>query len=146
MNAVSTAFDDSGVAWQQLDGIEHLWYHILDLDEQNKTVDVLLKMAADEQIMLHRHTAPNNMLVLHGEHRLYEPDGTLKEVRPAGRYTASPASDEPHREGGGSVDTIILFSIRSGGGVCYEMLDDEQNLVASLGWNEFVALAAAQGA
>lgn len=132
--------------WQQLPDVDHLWYYVLSLDENNKTVDVLLKMAANEKIFLHRHTALNHMLVLSGEHRLYEPDGTLQEVRPTGRYTASPADVEAHREGGGGgdEDTVILFSIRSGGGCCYEVLDDEHNVAATLGWEDFQGLWALQ--
>ena len=130
--------------WQQLPDVDHLWYYVLSLDENNQIVDVLLKMAANQKIFLHRHTAPNHMLVLSGEHRLYEPDGTLKEVRPTGRYTASPADVEAHREGGGDEDTVILFSIRSDGGCCYEVLDDEQNVAATLGWEDFQGLWALQ--
>ncbi|MEP5570039.1 MAG: hypothetical protein ABJN62_19520 [Halioglobus sp.] len=135
--------DNDTIDWKQLPGVDHLWYHILDLDEENKVVDVLLRMAAGEKILLHRHTAPNNMLVIQGEHRLYEADGQLKEVRPTGRFTVSPASEEVHREGGGDVDAVILFSIRSGGGSCYELMDDDGNTVGELGWEEFKALYAA---
>jgi hypothetical protein len=142
ISAQELGVDDS--QWQQLPDTEHLWYYVLSLDEENKTVDVLLKMAANKKVFLHRHTAPNHMLVLSGEHCLYKPDGTLKEVRPTGRYTASPADPEPHREGGGDEDTVILFSIRSGGGCCYEVLDDEQNVAATLGWEDFQGLWALQ--
>ena len=31
--------------------------------------------------MLHRHKAHNNTFVVQGEHRLYKPDGSLKEAR-----------------------------------------------------------------
>lgn len=136
--------NQSGVQWQQLPDVDTLSYYILNLDDGNKIVDVLLKMAANERIFLHRHTAPNHMLVLSGEHRLYEPDGSLKEVRPTGRYTASPASQDPHLEGGGDEDAIILFSIRSSGGCCYEILDDDQNVVSTLGWEDFQGLYALQ--
>jgi hypothetical protein len=136
--------NQSDVHWQQLPEVDHLSYYVLNLDEENKIVDVLLKMAANQQIFLHRHTAPNHMLVLSGEHRLYEPDGSLKEVRPTGRYTASPASPDPHIEGGGDEDAIILFSIRSGGGCCYEVLDDDQNVVSTLAWEDFQGLYALQ--
>jgi hypothetical protein len=143
MPQLSPGFDDAQIAWQQLPNADHLWFSILDLDEDNKIIDVLIKLAANEQVFLHRHTAPNNMIVLKGEHRLYEADGTLKEVRPTGRYTASPASDEPHREGGGEKDAIILFSIRSNGGTCYEILDDEQEVISTLGFDDFKDIYAA---
>lgn len=136
--------DQANILWQQLPIEPHLSYFVLSMDEDNKIVDVLIKLAANERIFLHRHTAPNYMLVLSGEHRLYEADGTLKDARPAGRYTASPADIEPHREGGGDADAIVLFSIRSAGGSCYEVLDDERNVVAELGWEDFQGLYAAQ--
>ncbi len=82
--------------------------------------------------------------MIQGEHRLYEPSGRLKEVRPVGSYTVSPASDEPHREGGGDEDAIVLFSIRGSDGVLYEILDDEQTVVATLGMQDFVGLYHAQ--
>ena len=138
-------FDDSGIRWRRLEGIAHLEYCILDIDRERRVVDLLLRFAAHEQILLHRHTALNHMLVLQGEHRLYEPDGRLKEVRPTGRYTVSPPSDEPHREGGGDQDVIILFSIRGTDGTAYELLDDDRNVVGTLGMADFEALYAAQG-
>ena len=137
-------FDDSQIQWRRLEGIEHLEYSILDLDRENLVIDLLLKFDANETIVLHRHTALNHMLVIQGEHRLYTPEGDLKEIRPTGRYTVSPASDEPHREGGGDEDVIILFSIRGTDGTMYEILDDDQNLVGSLGMPEFESLYAEQ--
>jgi hypothetical protein len=80
------------------------------------------------------------MLVIQGEHRLYEADGKLKEIRPAGRYTVSSPSDEPHREGGGDEEAIVFFSIRGSDGVFYEILDDDQNVIATLGMQDFIDL------
>ena len=133
-------FDDSAIAWQQLEGVDHLGFCILDVNRELQTVDVIFKFAAGEQILLHRHVALNHMLVLQGEHILYEPDGETKEVRPAGRYTVSAPSDEPHREGGGDEDVIILFSIRGTDGVMYELLDDDQNIIGTLGMDDFEGL------
>ena len=143
MPQLSASFDDPQTAWQQLPNADHLWFSILDIDEDNKIIDVLVKMAANEQVFLHRHTAPNHMIVLRGEHRLYEAEGSLKEVRPTGCYTASPASDKPHREGGGDEDVVILFSIRSNGGTCYEILDDQGEIVSTLGFDDFKNIYAA---
>jgi quercetin dioxygenase-like cupin family protein len=133
-------FDDSRIQWQTLPGIEHLQYSILDVDQQQQIVDVLFKFAAHQQIVLHRHKVLNKTLVLQGEHRLYHPDGKLKEIRATGSYTVSPASDEPHREGGGDRDAIVFFSIRGTDGVFYEILDDAFNIIAKLGLQDFVAL------
>lgn len=94
-------FDDANIHWQSLGGFEHTQYSILDIDQQHNIVDVLFTFAARQQIVLHRHRALNKIFVIQGEHLIYHVDGELKESRPAGRYTSSPASGEPHREGGG---------------------------------------------
>ncbi|RYU62465.1 regulator [Methylolobus aquaticus] len=137
-------FDDSNIRWNTLEGFEHLSYSILDIDERNGIIDVLFKFAANRQIVLHRHKALNHLLVIQGEHRLYHADGRLKEIRPVGRYTVSPPSDEPHREGGGvEQDAVVFFSIR-GDGLLYEILGDDLQPIGTLGKEDFVALYAAQ--
>ena len=125
-------FDDSNIDWQRLGDFEHLHFSILDVDSENKIADVLFKFAANEKILLHRHLGHNNTLVIQGEHRLYEPDGTLKEVRPVGRMTSSPPSKDPHREGGGDQDVVIAFNMRGKVGVLYEVLDDDLNVVGTI--------------
>ncbi|MFP6781859.1 MAG: regulator [Gammaproteobacteria bacterium] len=125
-------FDDSNIDWQRLGDFEHLHYSILDVDSENNIADVLFKFAANEKILLHRHLGHNNTLVIQGEHRLYEPDGTLKEVRPVGSMTSSPPSKDPHREGGGDQDVVIAFNMRGKVGVLYEVLDDDLNVVGTI--------------
>lgn len=137
-------FNDSHIDWQTLANFEHLQYSILDIDAQRHIIDVLFKFAANQQIVLHRHKVLNKTFVIQGEHRLYHADGSIKDIRPVGQYTSSPASDEPHREGGGEVDVIVLFSIRGGAGVLYEILDDAQNVIGELTWQDFIELYAAQ--
>jgi len=131
-----STFNDT-IAWQTLAGIEHLQYFILDIDAQHNIIDVVFKFAALQQIVLHRHKALNKTLVIQGEHRLYEADGKLKEVRALGSYTSSQASDTPHREGGGETDAIVVFSIRGSTGVLYEILDDNLNIMATLSLQDF---------
>lgn len=133
-------FDDTNIKWQTLGEFEHLLYSILDIDEQNQIIDMLFKFAAHQQIVLHRHKALNKTFVIQGEHRLYEADGKLKEVRAVGSYTSSLPSDDPHREGGGDVDVIVFFSIRGNDGVLYEILDDDLNIIAILGFQDFINL------
>ncbi|QPK64666.1 regulator [Methylomonas sp. LL1] len=133
-------FDDTHIQWQTLAGFDHLQYSILDIDENNQIVDVLFKFAAQQQIVLHRHKSLNKTFVIQGEHRLYHADGSLKEIRPVGKYTSSQPSDEPHREGGGDVDVVVFFSIRGGDGVFYQILDDDLNVVGELGMRDFIDL------
>jgi hypothetical protein len=132
-------FDDRNIDWQKLGEFEHLRFSILDIDEKNKIADVLFKFSANEQIVLHRHLAHNNTFVIQGEHRLYHPNGKLKEVRAVGSLTSSPPSKDPHREGGGDQDVIIVFSIR-GDGVLYELLDDDLNVIGTISMQDLIGL------
>ena len=136
------SFDDSNIDWSRLGEFEHLHYSILAIDEKNRIAEILFKFAANQQIVLHRHKAHNNTFVVQGEHRLYKPDGTLKEVRAVGSMTCSGPDTEPHREGGGDEDVIILFSIR-GDGVLYELLDDEQNQIGTISFQDLIDLNSA---
>ena len=140
----SFTFDESTITWFQMEGIDHLNYFVCNVDRDSKIVDVLFKFAANEKIALHRHIASNNMLVIQGDHILYTPEGEIKEIRPTGRYTASAPDDDPHREGGGDQDVVILFSIRGTDGLMYEVLDDERNVIGTLGMDDFEGLLAAQ--
>lgn len=141
-------FDDHAIQWNRFgEFVPAFHYTILDLNETSRIADVLFKLPANEQIVLHRHRALNHTFVVQGEHRLYETDGSLREARPAGSYTVSPASEAPHREGGGAQDAIVFFSIRPGQGeVLYELLDDQCNLLGTVTFETLVALYQAQKA
>lgn len=136
----NSLFNDANINWQTLGDFEHLLYSILNVDEENKTIDAIFKFAANQQIVLHLHKALNHLFVIQGEHRIYEANGVLKEVRPVGSYTISQPSFEPHREGGGDIDVIVLFSIRGSDGVLYEVLDDDLNVIATLSMQDFIDL------
>jgi quercetin dioxygenase-like cupin family protein len=140
------AFDDRNIRWRTIEGIEHIAYHIYDVDEANRIVDVIFKFAANKQIVLHRHMAAYRTLVIQGELRIYRANGELKEIRPVGSYVSTPAGGEPHREGGGDEEAIVFFSNRNIDGVVYELLDDDLNPVATLGIAEFKALLDGQKA
>jgi quercetin dioxygenase-like cupin family protein len=143
---VAYNFDDHNIKWNKLGDLEHLLYSVLNVDEKNYIVHVLFKFDANEKIVLHRHMIPNNTFVVQGEHRLYEPDGTLKEIRPVGSYRSSPPGDV-HREGGGDdQDVIVFFDMRGHDGVFYEVLDDNQNVIGTLSYADFLGLYKAQQA
>jgi len=134
-------FDDKNIQWRQLDGIEHLWFRVLDVDAVSRAVQILFKFAAGQTIVLHRHKSVNKTFVIQGEHKIYHADGRLKETRPTGSYTVSPPSDDPHREGGGDgQDAVVIFTVYDNDGVAYEILDDALTIVATLGYQEFAAL------
>lgn len=139
-------FDDRAIHWNRFgEFVPAFHFNIQHLDEQSRIVDVLFKLPANAQIVLHRHRAPNHTFVVQGEHRLYETDGSLREVRPTGSYTVSPASELPHREGGGEQDAIIAFSIRPGSEeVLYELLDDALNPLGTVTFQMLVELYQAQ--
>lgn len=139
-------FDDSAVQWIRFgDSVPSFHYSILHVDEKDRIADVLFKLPARERIILHLHHALNHTFVVQGEHRLYETDGTLREVRRAGSYTVSPRSESPHREGGGEQDAIVLFSIRPGNDeLIYELLDDDGNTAGTVTFQTLVELYRAQ--
>ena len=94
-------FDDRNIHWHKLGDFEHFVYTILDIDQDNSIADVIFKFEPHNPIVLHRHKVLNKTWVIQGEHRIYEPNGDLKEIRQVGSYTSSPANPDPHRECGG---------------------------------------------
>ena len=134
---MSYAFDDRNIRWYTLGDFEHFVFAMLDVDVSQKIVDFLIKFEPNQQIFLHRHTALTNTLVVQGEHRLYEPNGALKEVRSVGSYTSSPPS-EPHREGGGEAGGVVFYSIRGEEDTLFEVLDDTLHVVGTLSTQDFL--------
>lgn len=139
------AFDQSNIKWNMLEGIEHVWYHVLKVDPKAKVVDLLLKFAANQKIVLHRHHADYSTFIIQGELRLYNESGDLTEIRPTASFVEKPAGGAPHTEGGGGdVDCIAWFSNRGTDGTIYEILGPNQETVATLGLQDFKALWEAQ--
>ena len=133
----SYTFDDRNIRWYTLGDFEHFVFAMLDVDVPQKIVDFILKFPPNKQIFLHRHLALTNTLVVQGEHRLYEPDGALKEIRPVGSYTSSPPG-EPHREGAGDGGGVVFYSVRGKDGALFEALDDDFNVIATLSMEDFL--------
>jgi hypothetical protein len=133
-----STFDDRQVRWYRLGDFEHFVFAMLDVDREKLIVDFMLKFPAHEQIFLHRHLALTNTFVVQGEHRLYEPDGSLMEIRPVGSYTASPPGD-PHREGAGDGGGVVFYSVRGKDGVLFEGLDDDLKVNVTLSLEDFAS-------
>jgi len=131
-------FDDRNIRWYTLGDFEHFVFAMLDVDVPQKIVDFILKFPPNQKIFLHRHLALTNTLVVQGEHRLYEPNGKLKEVRPVGSYTSSPPGD-PHQEGAGDEGGVVFYSVRGKDGALFEVLDDNLNVIGTLGLDDFVS-------
>jgi hypothetical protein len=137
-------FDDQNIRWRTLAGFDHFSYFVYDVDEKNKTVEFILKLAANEKIALHNHCADYKTLVIQGELRIYRANGEVKEVRPVGSLVSTPAGGEPHTEGGGDQEAVVFYSNRNVEKLVYEFLDDEQKIYATLGLAEFKGLLAGQ--
>lgn len=134
-------FDPDTIDWQPFGEFPHFMFAIQHLDRQQRIADILFRFEAGKQIVLHRHLALNHTFVVKGEHCIYESDGRLRERRPTGSYTVSPASREPHREGGGATDAIVLFSMRpQPGELLYEILDDRENVLAEVTFEMLMAI------
>lgn len=130
-------FDDRNIRWQKFGDFEHFVFAMFDVDKQKKVIDFILKFDPNQRIFLHRHLALTNTLVIQGEHRLYEPNGALKEVRPIGSYTSS-APGDPHREGAGDEVCVVFYSVRGGDDVLFEVLDDSLNVVGTVSRQDFI--------
>ena len=133
----SFAFDDRNLRWHKLGDLEHFVFFVFGVDLERGLVDFILKFEPNQRIILHRHLALTNTFVVQGEHRLYEPNGALKEIRPVGSYTSSPPG-EPHREGGGDEECVVFYSVRGNTDVLFELLDDNLNIVGTLTMSDFI--------
>ena len=133
-------FDDRNIQWQALGDFEHLEVSLLGVDEENNIVDLMVKFAPKEKIFLHRHLALTNTLVVDGEHIIYEADGSaVKDVRPVGKYTSSPAGDA-HLEGGGAAGAIVHYSVRGDSDALFDVLNDDMSVAAILRTSDFKAM------
>jgi len=138
------AFDQRNLRWFPLGDFKHLQISMLAVDPEARIVDFIVKFDAKQRIFLHKHLAQTNLFVVQGEHRIYEPDGSLKEIRKTGSYTPS-AAGGVHYEGGGDTDTIVLYNIRGNGkDEMFEVMDDDGRVVGIIGVADFAALLAEQ--
>ena len=83
---VSFNLYDHTIKWLPFAGIENLELRLCDIDEARSVVDLLVRFAPNQTVTMHNHLAQTNMFIIQGELRMYEPDGSVREVRPAGRY------------------------------------------------------------
>lgn len=143
-SATPYRFDDRNIRWHKLGDLEHFLFSILDIDEPRGVVDFIAKLEPHKPIMLHEHIAHTNTMVVQGEHILYEPDGSLKEIRPTGRYTSTAPGSPPHRECGGDEGAVVFYSVRGDRGLYFTLVDDAMQVVGTLTFQDFVAAYAEQ--
>ena len=80
--------------------------------------------------MRHGHPAPAHTLVAQREHRIYNVDGRLHEIRLVGSYTLGKARGAPHYEGGSDDGCTVLYRIRGEAPRLLELMDDERDIQA----------------
>ena len=116
------------------------------MDLEREITDFLIRYEPNGRIFLHRHRSDTHTLVIQGEHRVFEPDGALKEIRPTGSYTTATADAPPHSEGGGADGAIVAYSTRgSADGVLFDVMDEAGSVVAQLSLADVAGLFDAQG-
>jgi quercetin dioxygenase-like cupin family protein len=141
---VSFGLYDHEIKWQPFAGIDNLELSICNIDEERQVIDLIVRFAPNEVVAMHNHIAQTNMFIIQGELRMYEPDGSTREVRPAGRYYEG-RRDDVHSEGGGPDGAVVLYSIRGhGSDDVFEIMDDDQNVLATLYMNDVRAALEAQ--
>lgn len=143
-----STFDHTQLSWARLGDepmFDHMVFHALSADEERNHVEFLVKFEPNEMILLHRHLADTNTLVVAGEHILYEKDRSKRDGRPAGRYTESPAGDM-HREGGGTDGAIVHYSVRGETDALFDLLDEDEKVVLTLRVADVLRLLADQAA
>ena len=130
---------DGVISWAPFEGIENLEVTICDIDVERQVVDAIVRFPPNEVTSMHNHCAQTNMFVIQGELRIYEPNGELREVRPAGHHYRG-RRDDVHTEGGGDEGAIVMYSIRGhGDDDLIEMMDAEQQVQSVVGWQALLA-------
>ena len=137
---------DHQIQWQPFAGIENLELALCDVDEDRRVVDLLVRFAPNQTVTMHNHLAQTNMFIIQGELRMYEPDGRVREARPAGRYYRGRTNDA-HSEGGGPDGAVVLYSMRvDDRDEVLQILDDDESVVATITMSDVRDAWAAQQA
>lgn len=146
MNAPQPSFNlyDHAITWLPFAGIENLELTLCDIDEERRVVDLLVRFAPNKTVTMHNHLAQTNMFIVQGELRMYEPDGSIREVRAAGHYFRGRTNDA-HSEGGGPAGAVVLYSMRCDDAYnVLEVMDEQQRVLATLNMDDIRAAWAAQ--
>ena len=146
----AASFDDSQVDWTHIEGgpefdypIDY-WMAVLGYQEDNGTLDLLVKWPPNSYCHFHKHVAATSTLVLLGEDHVVDVDArgneTNHSVRPAGTYRHSPGGDL-HMEYGGPEGAIVFFALQDPEGRLFDLLDAERNVIGTTTIAEFVKQA-----
>lgn len=109
------------MTWIEFPGFEGFYYNVLEVDPDDRFVQLLLKFDPGVKCVAHRHVGPVKTLVLEGEHQIFDVADSelLTDCRPAGTYSTH-SGDEAHVEGGGPEGAIVLLSMESVDGEIWE--------------------------
>ena len=132
-------FDDRDVQWLPYPGVDGMFASILHVDEDKNSADFLIKFAPNSKSVIHHHLAVTHIFVIEGDHVIYEPDGSVRESRPTGRYTVGLGGD-PHDEGGGPNGAVIFYSVRGESDALFEIHDPAGGAPAVIHTADFKAL------
>ena len=127
----SFRFDDRNVHWLPFPGLESMSVSILHVDEAKNSADFLARFTPNSKSVIHHHIAKTHILVIEGDHVIYEPDGSVRESRPVGTYTAGFGGD-PHDEGGGPDGAVLLYSARGESELLFELHDPVSGAVSPI--------------
>jgi len=140
---IDGSFDASRYRWREVTGDEsssykiHHDYTILGFDREAGTLDMIVRWQGDGgHCPIHRHTATTTVIVLEGEQHLWdiEADGSRGDhrVRRAGDYALTGDESKPHLERGGEHGGLVFFGSCSPGGLLYEVVDDDLNVISNV--------------
>ena len=115
------------VVWKKMGNYEGFDYKLLDVNCDNKIIEMLFRFEPDQKCFFHRHYHPTSTLVITGEQRIYEKNKkngllTLSKIRRAGEFGIS-EGEETHIEGGGSMGGIIYQNIQVKNDIVYSILN-----------------------
>ena len=143
--AMTTISNLDSITFQPMPGIEGLEVCVYDVDMERQIADAVFRFPPNTPVALHRHVTQTNMLILEGELRIYEDDGSVRDCRTAGKYYRG-KRDDAHTEGAGPDGAIVLYSVRGHGAAeIIEILGDEGQVLGALTFDDVLALQAAQG-
>ena len=135
---------DHEINWLPFAGIENLELSLLDIDEERSVVDLIVRFAPNKTVTMHNHLAQTNMLIIQGELRIYEPDGSIREARTPGKYYRGRTGDA-HSEGGGPDGAVVFYSMRADDNPnVLDVMDDDGNVQATLSMDDVRAAWEAQ--
>lgn len=137
------SFDVTRHKWRTVTGdpalsyLVHHDYTILGWDEGAQTLDMVVRWHGDGgHCPIHRHVSTTTVLVLAGEQHLWDvaPDGSrgAHKMRRAGDYHLMTGDTLPHLERGGPEGGLAFFGNHCKNGLLYELVDEENKVIADV--------------